>query len=710
MAEKSSESKHADTVFEEEQAHLSKTYSKLLEMEASIRERIVKTDADAAADKSAMMEDISPDFSSFDESLETFAAYETVNRVIDAYNISQETNARKLTDIALLLKQPYFAKISLKFKEGEDPKELYIGVAGISDENCRRMVVDWRSPVAEVYYNQENGATSYTANGRVINVDLLLRRQFDIHEDRLKAYFDTTVAIQDPLLLESLSARRSSHMQAITTTIQKEQNVVVRHDDVPALLVSGVAGSGKTSVLMQRIAYLFYQQRESLDPSQVYLLTPNPVFRRYIENVLPDMGESNPVTFVWSEFANDLMPAGRAGGKQNVPIEVLRKIDDAIATLHLNPADFKEISLNGKRIVTVNQVASVMAKFKNIPVGPRKITLVREELMNRLTQRIKRLSHDENMQNEMLGLPQEEQLRIFHETIDPNEEDELYILTLKYLEDMYASVVKAIGNDDWLRIDRIGMHILGTQSLQPVEWLYLKMALTGLGNPSARYVMVDEVQDYTPAQLMVLAKYFRRAHFLLLGDENQAIEPESSTFEQVAQVFDAMRGGVSRCDLMTSYRSTPQITALFSKLMVNSEGMKVESVQREDTEPLLIECADEATYESELSHAVKSAAMRDGITAIIIPWKKKAEQLRSILGSSMPDLVDDMDQLPNEGLVVLTLKQAKGLEFDQVIIPDASEANFRDDVMSRHRLYTTISRATKGVTIISNGKMTPLLA
>ena len=113
--------------------------------------------------------------------------------------------------------------------------------------------------------------------------------------------------------------------------------------------------------------------------------------------------------------------------------------------------------------------------------------------------------------------------------IAPADEQEERALALRYLRDRYADAFAAVDNDDWLRIDRIGMRLLETDGLAPLEWLYLKMALTGLGNPDAKYVMIDEVQDYTAAQLAVLARYFRRANFLLLGDPNQAIAPDSST-------------------------------------------------------------------------------------------------------------------------------------------------------------------------------------
>ena len=256
----------ADPVFAAEQAHLSETYGKL---EKIGRDAIAAMEAvarDAAEDKKSMAEELAVNFATWDDILETHADIVAMNNIIEAHDMANSVQAERLRAVEVLLREPYFAKIALQFKEGAPAKELYIGSAGISDENYRRLVVDWRSPVAEVYYNQTMGPTSYVADGRTIHVDLQLRRQFEIEEDRLITYFDSDVAIEDKLLLASLSRGRSAHMQAITATIQREQNAVVRHEDVPVLQVAGIAGSGKTSVLMQRIAYLFYQHRGALDP------------------------------------------------------------------------------------------------------------------------------------------------------------------------------------------------------------------------------------------------------------------------------------------------------------------------------------------------------------------------------------------------------------------------------------------------------------
>lgn len=699
-----------DPVFREEQLHLSDTYAKLQEIGRELVRKMERTRAAAAADKRSMSEELAPNFATYADAMETYADFAAMNRVIDAYNLAQDADAERLANVELLLKQPYFAKVALQFKPGQKPKELYIGTAGIADEAYHRLVVDWRSPVAEVYYNQDTGPTSYVADGRTIDVDLKLRRQFDIDEDRLNAYFDTTVAIQDSLLLASLSKRRTAQMQAITATIQKEQNQVVRHEDVPVLLVSGIAGSGKTSVLLQRIAYLFYQMRGSLDAREVFLITPNPVFRDYIAGVLPDLGERNPESLTWNEFARGLLPPDRGVGEANVPLAALARIDAAVRDFEFDAFDFRDIRVRDVRLVSADSIRKLSDKLRRIPAGPHRVTLMREELHARLEARLAQMAGADETLDALSTLSLDEQLRIFHEAIAPADEQEERALALRYLRDRYADAFAAVDNDDWLRIDRIGMRLLGTDGLSPLEWLYLKMALTGLGNPDAKYVMIDEAQDYTAAQLAVLTRYFRRAHFLLLGDPNQAIAPDTATFDEVRAVFEAARGPVEECRLTTSYRSTPEITELFASLLGEGERASISAVQRADEPPAIVSCPDEATYAIALREAVAAARDDEGLSAVIAPWKHEAKRLLKLLGDDAPPLADDTASLPAQGVVLITLKLAKGLEFDRVIVPDASERVFpADDPLSRRRLYTTLSRATRSLAVLAHGELTPLL-
>lgn len=701
--------KAADAVFQEEQKHLSETYATIEAMEQTVLSQMRKTAKEAEEDKRNMADELASNFASEGESQETYVEYANMNSVIDSYNRTQRANAEKLTAIRILKPQPYFAKVVLQYRPGAAPKELYIGNAGLSDEQYKRLVVDWRSPVAEVYYNQADGPTSYEANGRTINVDLKLRRQFDITGNKLNACFDTTVAIQDELLLASLSRQRTSQMQAITTTIQKEQNVVIRHKDVPALLVNGIAGSGKTSVLLQRIAYLFYQKRESLDPRQVFLITPNPVFRNYIDNVLPDMGERNPNILTWDEFAEGTIPPGRDFNRFNTTFETLRRIDGALENLEFQDKDFRDIKSQGTVLISAQQIARAAAKFKNAPAGPHRITLVREELETRLQSRLGQMAGNSAAQDVVSELSYNDQLSIFGEPIVMDTEEEAKKYTLKFLTQQYESAFDAVKHDYWLRIDRIGKRIAGLEELSFLEWLYLKIAITGMGNPDAKYVMIDEVQDYSAAQLAVLARYFRRANFLLLGDENQAIKPDTASFDEVRAVFNETRGPVSECHLMTSYRSTPAITELFAKLAVTAEGMQISSVQRADSEPEIVECANESEYREQLLRVVNSTKQLEGTSAIVALDEEAVARTAEFLGDECPAVIGNGDTLPDSGMVLLALPLAKGLEFDHVIVADASQAQFPETELSRRRLYTAISRATSAVSLLSNGPLSSLL-
>lgn len=698
-----------EAIFAEEQAHLEQTYNTICQIEQDVLATMQKNALQAEEDKKNMADELASNFASDGEKQETYIEYANMNTVIDSYNRAQSAAADKLTAVRILKPQPYFAKVVLQYRAGAEPKELYIGNAGLSDSNYKRLVVDWRSPVAEVYYNQADGPTSYVANGRTINVDLKLRRQFDITGSKLNGCFDTTVAIEDKLLLASLSRQRTSQMQAITTTIQKEQNVVIRHEDVPALLVNGIAGSGKTSVLLQRIAYLFYQHRESLDPRQVFLITPNPVFRTYIDHVLPDMGERNPNILTWAEFAQRQVPPGREFERTDTSFEELQRIDEAVKRLEFQDKDFRDVKSQGTVLISAQQIARVAAKFKNAPAGPHRITLIREELETRLQSRLGQMAGSQAAQDVVSELDYNTQLSVFGEAVNMDTEEDAKKYTLQFLTQQYESAFEAVQCDFWLRVDRIGRRIAGIEELTFLEWLYLKIALTGMGNPDAKYVMIDEVQDYSAAQLAVLARYFRRANFLLLGDENQAIMPSTATFAEIKSVFEQLRGQVSECHLMTSYRSTPAITDLFAKLAITADGMQISSVQREDTLPEVLECESPERYESELRRVVNELKGFEGTAALVALDEEAVECTAQLLGEDTPQVIDGRCALPDSGSILLALPLAKGLEFDHVVVVDASEQAFPENDLSRRRLYTAISRATSTVTVLSNGNLSPLL-
>lgn len=698
-----------DKTFEAEQEHLSTTYAKLQSIEHGLQEQLASIFSEVASEKDLITDELNFDFDA-DIHVETMAELEAVNRIIDTYNIAADVTTERLHRAQLLLKQPYFAKVTLQFKPGSEPKDVYIGNVGMTDDDYRHFIVDWRSPIAEVYYNQDNGKTSYEANGRTIDCELKLRRQFDIERDQLKALFDTTVAIQDEMLLAALAQNRSSRLSAITATIQKEQNEVIRHEDVPALLVSGIAGSGKTSVLLQRIAYLFYRQRDTLKPEDVFLITPNPVFQRYIENVLPEMGESNPSSITFESLMCGLGLGSRDLGRE-VSADALRAIDEKLPDFKLKQGDFTDIRIEGEPVITAAQAHGAWSKLKNLPTGSHRSALVIDDLLDRLEQRIKRLAKSEKYQDMISDMSDAEQIECFGENvyIGDMDEAELVSYTERFLRWRYADVEHEIAEGRWLRLDAIGMRLTGSENLSAIEWLYLKLALVGGGMRHARYVMIDEVQDYSAAQLMCLARYFGKAHFMMLGDENQAIREGTASFDEIREVFTHACGSVDNCELMTSYRSSPEITALFTSLLDNEERVRVESVQPAGIEPVIIKCADDLDYEVQLKTAVEEALEARCLVAIIAPDARRLAKLEQLL-EDLPIVTGaGKETMPEHGVLLLDIKLAKGLEFDQVIVPDAGNRSYPDETLARHRLYTAISRATKKVTLVANGKLTKLL-
>lgn len=684
------------TIFKEEQQHLTQVYQRLLAIRADLEKKIEQLNSSASDEKNDIRDNLRFDFADTETTMETYGEIEVWNRYIDKYNVESEALTDKLRRVDLLLKAPYFARVRLQFDPDEEPEDYYIGNAAISENGYDQMIIDWRSPIAETYYNQENGHTSYEVEGKRIPVDLLLRRQFDLEKDQLHYYFDSQIAIEDPLLLQSLSRQKSDKMTAITVTIQKEQNAVIRHPDVPVLLVNGIAGSGKTSVLLQRIAYLFYRKRKTLRPDQVYLITLNPVFRRYIDNVLPDLGESNPNTMTWDEFLDGEGIPQRSGDYRDTKAENLEKIDAVLPTLRPRKEDFLGISQKGTQILSAGDVLQVVQQYPNIPMGVRLIQVVMDELEERAKAVIRKREDNAARSG---ALSDEDSAKALQDT-DTAQENRM--------TNDNGGAFKAIHDCSWVNISEIGKRILGDARISDGEWFYLKMALTGECDRNAQYVMIDEVQDYTKAQLMVFMRYFPNAKFMLLGDEFQAVRESTVSFAQIHALFDAAGRKVTELPLMTSYRSSPEITALFTALLPAERRGETRSVQRPGLAPVIQTFTEDERYADALRSAVQDTG-KEGITAVICANKKSLARIKKLLGEDCPTVVHTDERLPKRGVIAMELTLAKGLEFDRVVIPDADDQHYPDQLLSAHRLYTAMSRATQELTVLARGTMTPLI-
>ena len=673
-------------IFENEQAHLTKTYNKLLDIKKKLEEQIAALNEKAVDDKNDIRDNIRFDYADIETTMETLAEIEVWNRYIDTYNVESSSLGKRLETVNKLLESPYFAKIELLFEGESVPESYYIGRAAISENGYDQMVVDWRSPIAEVYYNQENGHTSYTVEDRTIPVDLKLRRQFEIKKDKLVSFFDTQIAIEDPMLLRSLSQAHSDKMQAITATIQKEQNTVIRYPDVPVLLVNGIAGSGKTSVLLQRIAYLFYQKRKTLRPEHVCLLTLNPVFRDYIDNVLPDLGETNPPTLTWHEFLKEVGVPFADNEYDGTESDSIRKIRDILPTLDPEVDDFCDITQKGKLVMSKSDVFAVIKKFSKFPMGVRLIQTVADEL----EERAKNILRNKDMDND-----EDSESVAGSESAEDNR-----------IENDFGGALSCIRRCNFINIKHVAQRILGSEYITAAEWFYTKMELTGKCDRNVRYVMIDEVQDYTAAQLQVFRKYFPNARFMLLGDEFQAIRKGTVTFSEIAEMAKADEKDFVELPLMTSYRSSPEITDMFASLLPQEKKMMVSSVKRSGEEIVIKSCDSDKEYYAELEKTIDEFEKKDGLTAVICRNGYSLEKIAGSLGDKAPQVIAESDSLPKNGAFLIELALAKGLEFDNVILADGDTDSYPSDELGKHCLYTAMSRATQHLAILANGKLT----
>ena len=703
-----------EKIFEEEQAHLTQTHGKLSAMKEELEERINAISEKAAKEKQDIRSNLSLNFDSDTDSMETYIEFEAMSHSITQYNIEQDAATEKLGRVKRLLKAPYFARVKLQFDPTEEPEDYYIGSAGVSENAYEHLVIDWRSPIAETYYNQENGKTFYTVNGNRVDVDLQLRRQYNLEEDRLFSFFDTQVAIEDPMLLQSLASSRTDKMKAITATIQKEQNAVIRCADVPVLLVNGIAGSGKTSVLLQRIAYLFYRQRENLRPDQVYLLTINPVFRQYIDQVLPDLGEENPRTITWRDFVH-IANAPDKGPYEPAKEADLVKIERALKSLRLEEEDFRPVMQKGRCVLSRREIKKAAEGLTRIETGVRLMNILADRLTEIARDKIRRMERDDkrNYDVEMAagtepeteGSGQAASAAAFN-SMDPYAEtDEPGFREQNRIRNQYGGAFSAIGHFAFLDIERIGYRILGRKKLTSAEWIWLKILLTGMGDKNVRYVMIDEVQDYTAAQLMVLRRYFGSAKFMMLGDEFQAIRQGTASFGKIRELF----GQVEEFPLLTSYRSSPEITEIFTGLLPREKRIRTASVQRPGTAPVRMACASTEDYLLRLKSLINAAKQDKGLTAVICGNRRSLERIVELLGEDAPPVIRRNQALPAGGVFLITPELVKGLEFDGVILPDADPQMYPEDNLSRHRLYTAVSRAIRRLSILAEGELTGLL-
>ncbi|MFP3768828.1 AAA family ATPase [Enterococcus faecium] len=699
-----------------EEAYLKNVYQKLIDKRNELRESMDMAKIEGNQSLKEMAGDLRLNFDSYLDNLDTFSMIEMKNREIDQMNIKQKNAENQLAKIERLLKSPYFGKVIVDFLDNEPQESFYIGTANFTDDADENLVYDWRSPIAELFYNNMIGPSSYTVRQNKIDTVIKERRQFILERDRLVKFFDTSVAIQDDVLLEVLGQDETNEMKAITATIQSEQNTIIRDVKSQNILVNGVAGSGKTSAIMQRIAYLLYLYRDTMTSDDLLILSPNHRFIDYISNVLPSLGERNPLNLTIIQLVSQLSAeeiegeeayfkriTGENVSEQTERLRSKKFIDNLKQSdpLFLDHPNFiRGLTKNGKTVLSKKTIEKI---YEKVPAHPKlidRLQATKKALMSEWKNHLLKQAKSPAVQNQVLSLTEDRQLELFGKLISDDSEQSIAAYARKLLQKKYRKITRQIEEMAWVDehqlFERIYEKRYGSayawQPTRTVDEAVIILAIRHLlvekvKVPAFRYLLIDEVQDYTLAQLGLLIELFPKTHFTLVGDENQAIFNSSTTFADIMRCFDDYHLPIHRYDLRNSYRSSGAITELFKTYAVDQEKIDIVSIRPQGKEPEYRSFRSSEELLKILAEILVS--LKGEKAAVITQTEEETQTLQESIKKNSYGL---------ENCQIIPLSLAKGLEFDHVILYPFE--NDGDEQRRRRQMYTAISRGMKSIVVL----------
>lgn len=690
-----------------EQDYLTMVYGKLLEMQ----EKVFNDFDDAELDSRNFLKNLSDDIrintSSASDSFESLIEVEQKNQELAQLNYKREWLEKQKRNIGQLLEGPYFAKLDVQYPDESEVEQFYIGVAGFSDEDHHQYVYDWRSPIANLYYENNLGPTSYEAPMGQVPVDLKNRRQMKLNKSKLVDFFDTSTAIEDPMLLEVLNEESTAKLTDITSTIQKEQNAIIRDTKSDVLIVEGIAGSGKTSTILQRIAFLLYRYKDDLMPEQVLLLSPNPMFSKYIEEVLPSLGEKNPRQMTYRDLMRN---RGRHYEVENLEeqlknplvlnsLDNMKAIEEYVAELKPELMDFTPIKRGSELIISTKWMQqTIMSLPKEVELY-RKLDYLKEKMNEALAKFIRTESKKPKWRDELENMSNEEYNQLFSKVKKGSEDENIQQVINRLVNRRYSNLKGVINNFSWIDIEShyilaTGLRINNPMSLdQATEFAYLyHLMIERRNNRKIKFVILDEVQDYSEAQLYFLSKVYGDSHFTLVGDGYQSIFAQRTSFKRVEEIFQDSHRNVKSVQLLKSYRSSGPISH-FMKHLLGGADSGVEVIDRPGKEPEFPQFSTQEDYLAYLGKQLIPA--KNGYRKVILTKDSdEAKRLYHDLGEPKDvTLIADSSRMElNVPVLIMPVHLAKGLEFDVVMVHNVSKKRFRDS-QDLNLLYTASSRA-----------------
>ena len=595
-----------------------------------------------------------------------------------------------------LLYSPYFGKID--FGTAPDQRlNVYIGLAQVDDEKGATYVVDWRAPVADLYYNHDLGDAAYQAPAGTVRGKIYHKYQFKISNGELRYVVDTSTTILDEVLLNELGQNASVQMRNIAATIQREQNAIIRHSHGDNVLVFGVAGSGKTSVALHRIAYILYHCRSAIRADEVLIITPNKAFTRYIGNVLPELGEEMAKQLSVEDIAKEELGVNYNYRTRSWHLEHVYAAppsEEEVASMRYKAsvrfaedierfaARADDVCFRARDFVAGSayrcdkQVFQTLyhVRFANYP------SVVR---MNKIADYVLREMADtyhSKLSQELQGKVR----RMIYSMYHRYDVVTLYRMMLTDLRDKEGAPVRVFARDDIIPYEDVFGVIL------------LKCYVEGarLKGSRIKHLVIDEMQDYTPVQYAYFNRLFACPK-TVLGDVNQMADPFLNVGDEATA--RAMLGGEAcvTFHMDTSYRSTYEI-ARYANRFTDSA---ITPMDRHGEEPLVMACTPE-THLAVLKRQIDVARDKRYMSVAVIA--RSAEEARALQRRLAPLgalLLLDADTPYTGGIVVTTPFAAKGFEFDQVIVADACDRLY-GKVWDDRLLYIATTRALHRLVVL----------
>lgn len=661
---------------------------------------------------------------------------------------------KKLVDkYEKMISSPYFARMDFEEEGEEKVEKYYIGMSNLIDKDFDFLIYDWRAPISSMFYDYEIGSAYYKCPDGIINGKISMKRQYKISDGKIDYIFDSSIKIDDEVLQDILSKSSDNKMKAIVTTIQREQNKAIRNEKYKNLIVQGPAGSGKTSVALHRIAYLLYKHRDTITAKNIVIFSPNNIFNDYISNVLPQLGEDNMLQTTFKEYMHKVLEGvdykedycsmmEKIFGdnseqaydirikslKFKSSVEFVNLLKVYIKHLEKVGRNFKDITLRGKTIISAVEIQELFYKdYERLPLKRRleklkqRILYVIESYEKTLVDKaLKELEEsDEYLDKDEIvkvskSLVDREIRAIANEVKEKTKFDlmDCYKAFYEELEELLKMANIKYDNESIKEIKRYTLENLEAKKINyedQIALLFIKGAVGDIPKTEeVKYVIIDEAQDYSPLQYEIFNQLFNKANKTFLGDISQSINPYMNV-ESYNNVINILKPeDTSIINLTKSYRSTMEITKFARKIL--SDEIHDEYVARSGEWPKLTGFLDEKEINEKIVEEVKTYK-NDGHNSIGIITKNanEAQKVYKYLKNkiNVKIITSEDDEYVND-ILIIPAYLAKGLEFDVVIIYNASDLRYKDEE-DRLLLYTACTRALHVLDIFYLGNVSPLL-